>query len=297
MTAASTTPSPPPGLSPGGRFAQWDPQPIRHVAIDVDGTLVGAHDTVRPDAVAALAAAARSGMSIGYATGRMHGALVDIDEQVRLGGPHVVHNGALVRHREQTVASWPLTPDEVEVVLAIAAEHRTYVELYLEDGFLVDQHDPRAEPHWDLLGQPPRGDASTLDGRAVTKATFIAFEGPAANAIVDALEEAGLAAGPAGSLLTPEMTYINATRRGVDKGAALDTAARVVGTDLSGVLALGDGHNDIPMLSLAGTAVAMGQAHPDVRAAAHLVTTHVDEGGLALALGALLDLPGDDRAA
>jgi len=43
------------------------------------------------------------------------------------------------------------------------------------------------------------------------------------------------------------------------------------------------------MFGVAGTAVAMGQASAEVKAAAHLVTEPFDDDGCALALHALLD--------
>ena len=45
------------------------------------------------------------------------------------------------------------------------------------------------------------------------------------------------------------------------------------------VLALGDGRNDIEMLQWAGRGVALGDASPEVLAAARYVTGTFDEGG------------------
>ena len=52
----------------------------------------------------------------------------------------------------------------------------------------------------------------------------------------------------------------------------------------SEIMTFGDGGNDIPMLRIAGIGVAMGNASPDVQAAADYVTDHVDEDGILHAL-------------
>ena len=45
----------------------------------------------------------------------------------------------------------------------------------------------------------------------------------------------------------------------------------------------------VAMFAMAGTAVAMGQAADDIKAAAHLVTESLHDDGSAVALHALLD--------
>ena len=54
--------------------------------------------------------------------------------------------------------------------------------------------------------------------------------------------------------------------------------------DISETVAFGDGGNDIGMLQHAGIGVAMGNAAPDVKAAADYVTTDVDNFGVINAL-------------
>ena len=49
-------------------------------------------------------------------------------------------------------------------------------------------------------------------------------------------------------------------------------------------MAFGDGENDITMLDLVGTGIAMGNADEEVKKHADYVTTSVDEDGILLAL-------------
>jgi hydroxymethylpyrimidine pyrophosphatase-like HAD family hydrolase len=105
---------------------------------------------------------------------------------------------------------------------------------------------------------------------------------------VAAIAEVGLLAGAAGSPRTPELTYVNATHPDADKGRALVRAAEHLGVDLADVVAVGDAANDLSMLAVAGTAIAMGQAEAEVLDAAHLVVPDVDAHGVAVALDACL---------
>ena len=201
----------------------------------------------------------------------------------------MLHNGAEVRAGGRTIAAWPLAVEDVEVVLDLADTLDLYVELYVEDGYHVNRWDERARPHWDLLGHEPLGvvvDADELADQPVLKATFGLFEPDEVAPLVDALRGAGLAAGPAGSPVTPSITYVNATDARVDKGAALAAAAGHLDVPLASVVAVGDAGNDVAMFAVAGTAVAMGQADPEVVEAAHLVAPTVDADGLATVLDA-----------
>jgi Cof subfamily protein (haloacid dehalogenase superfamily) len=278
----------PEGVLPGGRFADWAPRRARYVVCDVDGTLVGPTAHASDEVTAALSRAQADGLRVGFATGRMRGAVQPLWEQLRAHGPHVLHNGAEVRADGRTIAAWTLDADQVDRLLAMAGSRDdVYVEIYTEDAYHVSALDDRARPHWELLGRPPASvlrRAADLAGAAVLKATFAVFDPGALDPLVTEIRRGGMAAGPAGSPRTPGLMYCNATHPDADKGAALRRAYQHLGLDAREVVAVGDAANDEPMLAVAGTAVAMGQADPSVIEAAHLVVPDVDHHGVAVAL-------------
>jgi len=57
-----------------------------------------------------------------------------------------------------------------------------------------------------------------------------------------------------------------------------------LGISLDEVMAVGDGTNDIPLLTSAGLAVAMGDAPTEVKAVADYITLDIDHNGLAAAI-------------
>ena len=69
-----------------------------------------------------------------------------------------------------------------------------------------------------------------------------------------------------------------------DKGTALKFVAGKLEISLGQALAIGDNPNDMPMFAAAGASVAMGNAPPDVRAAATVVGPSNDEEGVAWAV-------------
>ena len=95
---------------------------------------------------------------------------------------------------------------------------------------------------------------------------------------------------PGSECCTSDPSYLEFMARGVNKGAGLRAAAEALGLGPQEVMAVGDGHNDLPMLRWAGVSVAMGNASDEVKAAAQFVTENCDRDGLAAALNELLPL-------
>jgi hydroxymethylpyrimidine pyrophosphatase-like HAD family hydrolase len=71
---------------------------------------------------------------------------------------------------------------------------------------------------------------------------------------------------------------------GISKATGVDEVAAPLGIAAGDVVAFGDMPNDIPMLLWAGLGVAMGNAHPEAKAAADEVTTPNSDDGLARVL-------------
>jgi hydroxymethylpyrimidine pyrophosphatase-like HAD family hydrolase len=90
------------------------------------------------------------------------------------------------------------------------------------------------------------------------------------------------------SPLLPDANFVGLTHNGVSKGTALRTIAGHYGIDLRDVMYVGDADNDLPALRVAGHPVAMGNGSPAVLEIARHTVGHVDEGGLAEAIGLAL---------
>ena len=75
----------------------------------------------------------------------------------------------------------------------------------------------------------------------------------------------------------------------VTKGSGLTFVAAQLGLDLERVVAFGDGENDVELLDVAGFAVAVGDAHPRLRAIADWTCGGPQDEGVARVIDAALD--------
>lgn len=91
-----------------------------------------------------------------------------------------------------------------------------------------------------------------------------------------------------GNPVYPDIAFINIVDPAVSKAEALKVLTSYLGLSLDEVAAIGDGRNDIPLLSKAGLAIAMGNAHSELKEIADYVTLDVAHSGLAAAVNKFL---------
>jgi Cof subfamily protein (haloacid dehalogenase superfamily) len=78
--------------------------------------------------------------------------------------------------------------------------------------------------------------------------------------------------------------YLDITHPLANKGAALSEIAKLLAVPLAEIAVIGDGRNDVAMFERSGLSIAMGNASPEVRQAADLVTDSNREEGFANAV-------------
>lgn len=81
--------------------------------------------------------------------------------------------------------------------------------------------------------------------------------------------------------------FADCIAKGINKATGIDDICAYYGIDITETMAFGDGGNDVAMLQHAGIGVAMGNASDEVKAYADMVTTSVDDNGIANVLNTL----------
>ncbi|MEU9707496.1 HAD family hydrolase [Streptomyces sp. NPDC047967] len=267
------------------------------VATDLDGTLLRPDGTVSARSRAALGRAAASGARHLIVTGRpvpgIRALLADLAYTglVVCGQGTQLYDadaGRLLRSvaLDREAADTALGKIEAEVGAVFAAVDQDGVDgvTLIEAGYRM--------PNPTLPAQRV-GSREALWERPVIK---VLVRHPELGD--DALTAA--ARGAVGDLATVTMAgpgTVELAPRGVDKGTGLAAAAELLGIGAERTVAFGDMPNDLPMFAGSGLRVAMGNAHPELRAAADEVTLTHAEDGVAVVLDRLFGTGGAGDAA
>lgn len=246
----------------------------RLLACDIDGTLITRGARLSEETRTALLAVRARGTELVLATGRSPWGIRELCEDLGLRGPQITMQGALVVSpvsgaiviaKTMSVSS---VSEQVEFarslgldcVVCSASGYRTQrltpavasllPPLMIEQGYLTE-----VESVAELaVDGALRTVLCTPNGLHQTTRAAVQREFGSRFSITWGGDDA-----------------VEILTRGVSKGSALIAFASHLGIDMAEVAAIGDGRNDLEMLSAAGSSAAMAWAPSDVRAAASVV--------------------------
>ena len=264
--------------------------PYKLLVSDIDGTLVSGSGSVSALDREALARARNLGIQVSLSTGRGIKASLSIIDQLSLGSYHTFFDGALVSSPSQNEEAYvqPISPVTVSQMVELAHRHNLNLELYSASHYFAERETWSTNAHREFFGiEPTLVDFTKLweleriiKGGLVTTNPQEADRAKEFCTLFDTRLHFSWARTPA----YPGVTFINILAPEVSKGRALEALASHLGIAVTEVIAVGDGSNDISLLTAAGLAIAMADAPDEVKAVADYVTLDVDHSGLAAAI-------------
>ncbi len=264
------------------------------LVLDIDGTLTNSRKEISPVTKSALLRIMERGHMVALASGRPAFGMRRYGEELNLhryGGYLLAYNGARVISCStgETVFQRTLPEELLPELFAFARKEGCGLATHTEDtvisAFLPDEY---IELEARINGMPVRQAEcfSEYVNFAVCKC-FMTAPAERAAELEKILREqaAGLA-----SVYRSEPFFIEIVPEKVDKGDSLRRLTERLGIDREDVVCCGDGYNDIPMLVYAGVGAAMGNAQPEVKAAADYVTESNDEDGIASVIERFIEI-------
>lgn len=267
------------------------PNPIRIIALDLDGTLLNSNKELPPKNRAALERAAAAGIEIVPTTGRFYNAMPAIIRELPFVRYVITINGAEVADLRTGEILYRAEMPWQQVV-KIMSELDSYPVIY--DCFMGNraymtaaqkQHIDSmiASPHYRKMFHELREPVSELKAflaQQKTDVQKVQFFSPDAALRRRLLEELPLRyPGTYASSSVPDNVELNQIH--ANKGEALMMLADHLGVPHEATMAFGDGLNDLSMIKDAGIGVAMSNACDKAKTLADWIAPSCDESGVA----------------
>jgi Cof subfamily protein (haloacid dehalogenase superfamily) len=299
--------TPPAGAGSSAHRARYDGtevnrQPIRLLALDIDGTLLDPEFKVSAQNLAALRAAHGAGVEIMLATGRRHDYALPIAHELGFPVWLISSNGALIRSSTGETFYVDRLPASTAAQLI---QHMDAFRGHAVLTFDRQGHDALVLERFEELNQ-------SISRWLEMNAQFIQYVSPLEAALkedpiqamfcgrVAQMEEAQRRIDQAGFLdkITVlktqydhrDLCILDILNRECSKGHALRRWAEHHGISRDQIMAIGDNYNDLEMLEFAGLAVVMGNASEELKQNGWKVTASNAENGVARAVEEILGL-------
>jgi Cof subfamily protein (haloacid dehalogenase superfamily) len=256
------------------------------VACDVDGTLFDESESISPRTRDAVRAAVAAGAHFVVATGRPPRWIRPVVEALGFAPMAVCANGAVIYDpgSDRVVSARTLAVDTLGELAEIATRAIPGAGLAVER--IGERAHDTATPQF--ISSPGYEHAwLNPDNTEVSIEDLLS-----APAIKLLIRKAGARSADMAAQLTKhvgiegDVTYstnnglVEIVPLGISKATGVEEVAKPLGIANHEVVAFGDMPNDVPMLLWAGHGVAMGNAHPEVRAAADEVTASNNDDGV-----------------
>ncbi|HEY8533382.1 MAG TPA: HAD family hydrolase [Micromonospora sp.] len=260
------------------------------VATDLDGTLLRKDKTVSSRTAAALERLSAQGCRVVLVTGRPLRWLAAVYDQLHAPLPAVCANGAVVYDplTDRVLRADPLAPEllaEVARRLRAAVPGVTFA-VEVDDGRVM-WHGEDWPAHWNA-NHPSAYVVAEDDLLSAPAVKLLARSDQDPETFVQIVT--GAIAGLAEATHSSYSGLVEISAAGVTKAAGLAWLCERWGLGPADVIAFGDMPNDVPMLTWAGRAVAVSNAHQAVREIADEVTASNEEDGVAAYLEELFQL-------
>ena len=260
------------------------------ICIDIDGTLIRPDHTLSVETIKAIRRARDKGVMIVLSTGRMYRSARLYADELELDFPIISANGSYVRDKatSEIIYEKNLSKDDLTFIMEVLDKYGVKINFYNKDTMYISEHrdyvsryealsktlppEKRIEIKY-ITKEYPMNDFIEEFGGYIQKGIVFPNEG-----IISAIRNE-VAENKLLKVVSSGDDNIEFTSHLADKGLGVLALAKARNIKPSEIICIGDSENDLSMLKIAGLAVAMGNAIPEVKEAAEYITdTNVNDG-------------------
>ncbi|MFZ7135222.1 pyridoxal phosphatase [Avibacterium avium] len=258
------------------------------VAFDLDGTLLNSQGQILAENKQAIAKLQQQGVKVLLVTGRHHTAVIPYYVELGLTTPIICCNGTYVYdvQNDKVLAANPLSQQQAQQIYDTATKHHCHLLMYSRNAMNYAELNPHMEKFLKWVASCPEN-VRPLVKKVESIQDVIDHDKPIWKCVISAQNKEimnQMVAELPIEQFSCEWSWVDRVdiaNAGNTKGARLLEVLNQWQIAPQQVIAFGDNHNDISMLTAVGLGVAMGNAEDEVKHQAKLTTTSNDEAGIA----------------
>ncbi|BDR57795.1 Cof-type HAD-IIB family hydrolase [Xylocopilactobacillus apicola] len=259
---------------------------IKLVTIDVDETLLNSQHQIVPSTITAVKKAAEQGVKVVICSGRPPAGVAPFLEQLGLSGNDqyvITYNGGVIETISGNIVQKHVLPtSDFEKFSQFSNKYQVNFNV-LDDHSQI--YTTNHQINWFTVVQANENEAglTVLDPTDLpVNFTLVKslFTGPVE--LLDQIETPLKAQfGEGYYIVRSSPVFLEVLNAKASKGQATSDLAQYLDLQKDEIMAIGDERNDLSMFEVAGTSIAMGNAHAAVKEAATFVTSDNDHDGIA----------------
>jgi Cof subfamily protein (haloacid dehalogenase superfamily) len=268
-----------------------NPENIKLLVLDIDGTIAGSSNQVRQPVIEAIAQVQDRGILVAVATGRMFCSALRFYEAIGADLPLICYNGALIQDaktdqvHQHFPVSIPLAGKILDFLDQPQYRHHITIHFYIDDCLYVRAMGEDTRKYLERTSAPVRLVKDLRELLTVEPTKILAL-----SENLDLIDE--LSADLCTTFTKDQLHFTKSTpmffeitHPQANKGLAVQYLAEtLLGLNAENVMAIGDNFNDLEMLKYAGIGIAMGNAPVAVQRIANWIAPSIEEDGVVTAL-------------
>lgn len=274
---------------------------IKLFTIDMDGTLLNSNGSVDESTKQALQKLNNAGVKTVLCSGRMVKSIEHFNDILGIDNPLIGNNGSIIKiNKDEIIYANPLEDEDLQELISFCHQHKFKYHFYDEDTFYSNRLNSKGIKH--LMKDTDYGlnlqcNLSISNNpfemlKARNRSAYKILIGNLTEHPYDLNEITRMFVEKFGHKLyvtSSGIGNLEIMKKGVSKWNGAIHLADFLGINKDEIAAIGDSHNDLPMIEAAKLSFAMGNANETVKSTANYAVSDNDNGGIAEASQIILD--------
>lgn len=261
------------------------------ICIDMDGTLLdNSAKNIPNENLEAIKLATEKGVKVAITTGRLFTSAKYFSDLIGVKTPVIASNGAYIREKDsdKVIAKFLLGEDNINAILDIVKDYDIRIFFNTVDTVITNKDVMPGNAYMEMNKDLPEEMRVKFLIDSDLKNTAVRNKNEILKCIcinennLRNIEEIKMRLKKIDTIEVVSSNHNNfeIMNKGVSKGKAVETLAKEYGILKDEVIAIGDGENDLSMISYAGLGVAMGNSSDYIKEHADYVTDTNVNGGV-----------------